>query len=289
MRKLDKKLQDLNSELFQRRFHDNLVMARMREDIDAMSNTNKEDKMIISGLTCRVPKPIGAEEARKWLKNIVSEVLDKIEPGISSEIVFVTQGRSRDREVPLAEVRMKSKEIATRLRKGFANQKKMGKDFGRIYITNCVTLATRVRIDILKAMAKKFTTNQEDLFVYGYASRPVLHIKPKDQNKRPMWLSFSDALIRYGSGLRKGDLDEAYRRTGVAFKGQLQQNFVVLHDAAAGSAGAAGGHVGFKPRMDIGGARGSGMGTPKKRIREEVGVEPESKTPRKLAEPEKKK
>ena len=90
--------------MFKRRFNDSLVMARMREDIDAISNANKEEKMIITGLTSKTPKPTGAEEARKWLKSIVSDILDKIENGSSSAIVFVTQGRSRDREVPLAEV-----------------------------------------------------------------------------------------------------------------------------------------------------------------------------------------
>ena len=105
-------------------------------------------------------------------------------------------------------------------------------DFGRIYIANCVTLATRVRIEIPKAMAKKFTTEKEDIFVMGYASRPVIHVKSKSSEQRQMWLSFSDALVRYGSGLLEADLGEAYKKAGVAFKGQLEQNFVVLHDKA---------------------------------------------------------
>ena len=264
--------------MFKRRFHDNLVMARMREDIDSISNTNKEDRMLITGLTSKTPKPTGAEDARKWLKDIVSEILDKIESGSSAKIAFITQGRSRDREVPLAEVRMSDREVAKRLRKKFANQRKAGQDFGRVQLTNCVTLATRVRIDILKAMAKKFTSDREDLFVYGYASRPVLHIRPKDQ-KKPMWLTFSDALVRFGSGLRRVDLEEAYRRAGVAFRGQLQQNFVVLHEDGGNNE-----RVNLKASTSA-----AGMGTPKKRTREEVGAEPDSKTPRKRAEPEKKK
>ena len=275
---LEKNLAELNREMFKRRFHDNLVMARMREDIDSISNTNKEDRMLITGLSSKTPKPTGAEDARKWLKDIVSEILDKIESGSSAKIAFITQGRSRDREVPLAEVRMSDREVAKRLRKKFANQRKAGQDFGRVQLTNCVTLATRVRIDILKAMAKKFTSDREDLFVYGYASRPVLHIRPKDQ-KKPMWLTFSDALVRFGSGLRRVDLEEAYRRAGVAFRGQLQQNFVVLHEDGGNDE-----RVNFKASTSV-----AGMGTPKKRTREEVGAEPDSKTPRKRAEPEKKK
>jgi hypothetical protein len=84
----------------------------------------------------------------------VSETLDKIESANSSNIVFVTQGRSRDREAPFAEIRMKDREVATRLRIKFANQRKACQDFGRTQIINCIALATRVRIDILKAMAR---------------------------------------------------------------------------------------------------------------------------------------
>jgi hypothetical protein len=92
-----------------------------------------------------------------------------------------------------------------------------------------VTLATRVRNEILKAMPKKFTTEKEDIFVMGYASRPVIHVKPKNADQRPMWLSFSYGLGRYGSCLLEVD----YKKAGVAFMRQLEQNFVVLHDRAA--------------------------------------------------------
>ncbi len=79
-------------------------------------------------------------------------------------------------------------------------------------------------------MAKKFTTEREDLFVIGYASRSVLYVKPKNQDHKSMWIAFSDALVRYGSGLLELDLGEAYKKAGVAFRGQLEQNFVVLHE-----------------------------------------------------------
>ena len=186
-------------------------------------------------------------------------------------MVFVSQGRSSNRDIPLAEVRMSSREIAVRLRKNFAQKKKTGHDFGRTYISNCVTLATRVRVEILKAMSKRFASDKEDLYVIGYASRPVLHIKPKDQTHRAMWLSFSDALLRYGSGLKETDLGDAYRKAGVAFRGQLEQNFVVLHDN-------------FEKRENVSATQKAGEqdgGTPRKRPREEADSAPSPKTPRK--------
>jgi hypothetical protein len=48
----------------------------MREDVDTISNTNKVDKLMISGMTSKTLKPSGKEEAKKWLKDIVSEVLE---------------------------------------------------------------------------------------------------------------------------------------------------------------------------------------------------------------------
>ena len=131
-----------------------------------------------------------------------------------------------------------------------------------------MTLATRVRIEILKAMSKKFTSDKDDLFVMGYASRPVLHIKPKNPSHKSMWLSFSDALLRYGSGLKESDLSEAYKKTGVAFRGQLEQNFVVLHDNS---------EVILKmPNNQK--PVDQEVGTPRKRLREETENEPGSKS-----------
>jgi hypothetical protein len=126
VRNLDKKINELNQEMFRRRFQDSLVMARMREEIDTISNINKEDKIKISGMTSETPKPTGKVEAKDWLKDIVSKILNSIEPGISSEIIFISQGRSNNKEIPLAEVRMSSREVAMRIRRNFAHKKNLG-------------------------------------------------------------------------------------------------------------------------------------------------------------------
>jgi hypothetical protein len=46
-----------------------------------------------------------------------------------------------------------------------------------------------------------------------------------------MAYTFTDTMTRFGQQMRQSYLGEAYRRAGFAFKGQLQQNFVVLHDS----------------------------------------------------------
>ena len=88
----------------------------------------------------------------------------------------------------------------------------------------------------MKAIAKKFSNETEEMFVVAFTSRPVLQVRPKDRNKNSMAFTFSDAVTRYGEGMQEEELGEAYRRAGAAFKGQLQQNFVVLHDRRIGGA-----------------------------------------------------
>jgi hypothetical protein len=45
-------------------------------------------------------------------------------------------------------------EIAMKIRKKFSAKKRSGKNLERIFIANSMMLGTRMRVDILKAMAK---------------------------------------------------------------------------------------------------------------------------------------
>ena len=197
--------------------------------MDYAANVKKEDRIVITGLTSKVPKPNKPDERKTWLRNIVGEILNKIVPESATHIVFTTQGSKNAREIPLVEVKLDNRELALKIRKDFAAKKKAGQDFGKIYIANSVTLGTRVRVDIMRAMAKRYSTEKEELFVMAFASRPVLQLRIKTED-RTMAFTFSDAIARYGGDLVEGELGEAYRRTGTAFRGQLQQNFVVLHE-----------------------------------------------------------
>jgi hypothetical protein len=67
VKKLNIRLEELNQSMFNRRFHGSLVMARMREDVDVISNTNKEDKIVILGMSSNIPRPAGRDESRKCI------------------------------------------------------------------------------------------------------------------------------------------------------------------------------------------------------------------------------
>jgi hypothetical protein len=119
-----------------------------------------------------------------------------------------------------------------------------------------VTLGTRVRIEILKAMAKCFGDERNVMYVSAFTSRPLLYLRPKEAGPRSMAFTFSDALIRYGRQLSQGDLGEAYKRAGNSFNGQLQQNFVFLFDfGTSGTQRPAHGKPQVKRKMSSGPAK----------------------------------
>ena len=276
---VEKEIERLNKELIikereamERRLQDSLVTARIREEIDFIANVNKEDRFVMTGLTSKVPMPAQGEEKIRWLNGIVGEILDKIEPDASKHIVFTSQGSRNKNYIPLVEVRMSSKEMAMKIRKQFT-AKKRENDFGRAFIANSVTLGTRVRIDILKAIAEHYSSDKETMSVSAFVSRPLLHIRSKEGGRRLGTFNFSDALARFGAELTEKELMNAYKRAGSAFKGQMQQNFVVLNEKGFGAsvidsarAGPSGTMVhGKRPRND--GHPEGQLGTPKKQTK----------------------
>jgi ribosomal protein L17 len=66
-------------------FANNLVMARIREEIDATSNKSKEDRVVITGLRSKEPMPEENRARIEWLKKITMDLFEKIIPKFSGQ------------------------------------------------------------------------------------------------------------------------------------------------------------------------------------------------------------
>jgi hypothetical protein len=125
--------------------------------------------------------PTASEEKRMWLRKIVGDVLDKIVPDSTKHIIFCSLGNRNKRDIPLVEVKLDSRDLALKIRKEFSKKKKSENDFGRIFIANSVTLATRVRVDILKVIAKK------TLYRQGEALRVCFRVEASNPQQVRGW------------------------------------------------------------------------------------------------------
>jgi hypothetical protein len=248
---LSDRVRKLEHDTEERKFNDNLMFARTREELDTSSNKAKEDRIVITGLTSTIPQPMDKELRKTWLRNLVLDVIKKVKPDFDGTLGFINQGKSNGRDMPMVEVRLNSVEVATGVRKAFAEKRKEGdgKSLGRLYMSNSVTLSTRVRVDIMKAISKKIASSNESAYVAAYSSRPILHVRSTGTNGEVInrAYTFIDSIIRFGKVLLRCDPDEAYRRAGTAFRGQIEQHFVVLRESGP-VGGAAGGAAGGAPR-----------------------------------------
>ena len=166
---------------------------------------------------------------------MVVQALKRIdpEPREGRRILFVRPGTSNDRAVPMVEVKLDSRETALDIRGKFVQLKKNQVDLGSLHLANCVTLATRVRADILRALAVKLNNGGREYYVSSYNSRPVMHFNPGSGRGQSKTMTFTDAIEKHGQLLSEDDLGAAYRRCGQSFKGQYGQHFVVLKDQPA--------------------------------------------------------
>jgi hypothetical protein len=251
------RIDDMVDRLTMRFDADNLMFARIREELDAAANLKREDRVVVNGITSKTPLPTDNRQRLEKLKELAMEIFMEIKPDFKGKILFASQGRTAEHDLPSVEVKIDKVEHAIAIRKAFANQKKNGLLKGnleRVFIANSVNPPTRVRIEILKAIARKITNNNELAYVVGFIPRPVMHIKKKGNGDQAPFktYSFVDAVKYHGGVLEQEDLGGAYARAGRAFDGQLQQNFVVLRDAESGQAQAK-----FHANRQ---ARGSGRG-----------------------------
>ena len=67
---LEKLLQELTAQTQNKSYSDNLMMARIREEIDMLINTKKEDRLVLTGLTNSIPMPFDVDAKKKWLHDM---------------------------------------------------------------------------------------------------------------------------------------------------------------------------------------------------------------------------
>ena len=250
-----------------RRFKDDdLIFARMKEESDADINRSREDRVVITGLS----GPAGATSTHAEKKRHYTELVTRlitISFAASEEVpkvIDVYINLRKDRGLPLVEARLDSVQGAQSFRReGVRLAKALHADFQTLFFSNSVTQSTRVRIEILRELSKKLSTQTEVAFVQGFISRPVLQYRIKEGARSRAdgvgrSYTFVDAMAKFGDRLAQKDLGNAYVRAGNTFDGALSQYFIVLVDDQFKLRG--GGGINRMPMGRRGGSRGGRRG-----------------------------
>jgi len=224
-----------------RREQDNLIFARLKEDRDFELNKNRENRFTLTGFTSPgVPRD--ARERKDFFKLKLQALVDEACPETlpRPEVIDVYVNMRPGQDSPFLEGRMDSAASSSAFRTAASQLiKDESPNFRNLFVANAVTLSTRVRIEILRAISKVLSSDHTESFVQGFSSRPLLHYRTLEHVQYHVEganrsYSFVEAVAKFGHLVPQYSLVSAYRRARPAFTGCLEQYFVILKESGPG-------------------------------------------------------
>ena len=240
-------------------FHDDLMMALLKEAQDTEANKALLNKVTITGVYLPDMTRLSVQERIKTMKDKIESIVNCIkDDGQEFELKFVKHlnkhilGQKR----AVIEVKFGTVQQATDFRMQFIKKRKEvealepNEDGGRTSARNsettalrnrmnvapAVRLATRVRVEIMNSIAVQMK-KQDPTIVAAYClqfiPKPVIKVVRKNQAGTELIrnISFIEAICwTKEQGLTdKIDLRKAYDRAGSSFRNLLSQHFVVMN------------------------------------------------------------
>ena len=249
-KKMMQKIEELNKQMKARWSVDLVASAGTKEDLDRIDNTLNMNKVIIMGL--EVPEIWDTQEKKDdWkdriakIKDAVANLFNFINPGVDYNLGFVRHLNAKLKAArQIVEVTLESDKKGKLIRKAYAErvkewrEKKLFPDrMAGVSITPSLTLATRVRIAMLKAFAKVMEEEFEDTqaWVIQHMARPVLKIEQKTRDGNVVLTSygFAQALAYMLKEMQfvvwsEQKLFTAYTVARTRFGAEISHYFVIL-------------------------------------------------------------
>lgn len=205
---------------------------------DFRENERNEDHVVISGM----PKISGRLSGKQWQERALSDVQRILETMMGRQFKLIVAHNAtapNSNSDVTYNVQLASVDEARAIRSKFGSYFSKGSDqrppeLSGISIQNCVTKETRVRISILKLLAKRYVDRNPDgkAQVIGYRPRPLLKLTPPPTSKdrRIRSYNFIEAIQRLPVNFTDEEIGPLNRRLASRFPGKLRSLFVVLSD-----------------------------------------------------------
>jgi len=205
---------------------------------DFQINKGFEDFFIIEGVP-RLGDDLSGKAWQEEAKSFVSKVISDL-TGSAHPVHFVQNitGKSQ-KAIPRWQVKMFSAEASREIRSKFGSFFSKGsdsrptnlKDFS---IRNRVTSNTRVRIAIMKVLAKRYRDSNpgSKASVSGYESRPMLRLTPppSSKDKRVKVFNYVEAVTKLPTCFTSLELSSIIPKIESGFSGSLRAVFICLSD-----------------------------------------------------------
>ena len=213
--------------------------AQDAEINDCRENERMEDYFVIAGLD-RIPADL---VGKAWQERAVKDVQEALKTLMGREYEIVVVHNST-RRVPDAEVtytvKLASVDACKSIRTKFGSYFLGGKGDQRppalkhLSIKNRVTSETKVRIDVLKLIAKRYRDSNPGarVQVIGYQPRPVIKITPPSSasDRRLKVFNYVEAVTKLPTNWSASEIEPIMRRINPELYGRIRSLFIVLSD-----------------------------------------------------------
>ena len=219
-----------------------LKAAKDSEFDDWVTNRNEEDWVTVLGL-----KRLGRMTPREWqtaarsqVRELFKYILHLHRVKLDFSVLYVGNPvRKRTTGGTVYNVRLNSVTASKTLRDLFSgffrheNPVNLPPDLRGISLRNKVTIATRIRIEILRVLASNHMATNPGSFakVHGFEPRPRLVIQPaRGSSDPPRTFHFIEAVTMLPTAFSDDGLAQIFKVIGTHHEGELRSLFVVLDD-----------------------------------------------------------
>ena len=220
----------------------NVKAATDAEFKDWTINRNEEDWLTILG----APR-LGQMQPREWQAAARRQVHDMIKSILRTNCVKLDFSvlyvgnpvRGRTTGTTVLNVRLNSSAVSSRIRELYSgffrkeNPISLPSHFRGISFRNKVTLATRIRLRILRELGNIFVASNpgSSFKVQGFDPRPVLITIPaRGSDDRQRSYNFVEAVTTLPASFSDEALAAIFQIVGTHFEGELKSLFIVIND-----------------------------------------------------------
>ena len=222
-------------------FHDNVMMALIKEEQDTEANLATLNRVTITGITLPATfRGLPDADRIEVMRQKVKELVDLVKKdGQSFDIKFVKHlnRQVRNPRTVVLEARFGDAQQATNFRTQFVATRKDSEvaQFNGVNVAPVVRLATRVRVEILRIIAEQMKRMDNSIvraYCLQFVPRPIIKIVRK--NAAGVELTRTMSFIEAVCWTKEEDLIDsinwksAQDRAGSSFTGRKAQFFVVL-------------------------------------------------------------
>lgn len=224
------KVTDLERAFLSRKKEDDAMFARLSEEADFAWNQSKGTRIVVVGLKgLNYPKTL--QERKEYLSKAMLPFLETV-VGERVYDFYPRVAYMQGNKIPPFVIRFPNESDCIKFKR---EAHKKAKDFNHLDGVNffpCVTPATRVRIEVLRAISRKLTTDERSAYCPIYGARPLLHVGPRVNGRveTKETLTYVTAVLRYQHLVNIRDLFFAYKALGSNFGGSLRQTFILLNE-----------------------------------------------------------